>query len=77
MRNIFDELSKSPLVDSKAPKQDARELQAMLYREIGISAVAAALFMSNEMDRPADPAPTFARERLEAMPVMLRGHIAA
>lgn len=60
-----------------APVQDARELQAMLYREIGISAVASALFMANEMGRSAAPASPFARDKLDSMPALLRGHIAA
>lgn len=60
-----------------APVQDARELQAMLYREIGISAVASALFMANEMGRSAAPTSPFARDKLDSMPALLRGHIAA
>ncbi len=67
----------SPPSVQSAPVQDARELQAMLYREIGISAVASALFMANEMGRSAAPTSPFARDKLEAMPTLLRGHIAA
>ena len=45
---------KSP-ADDIAPteRQDARDLQAQLYREIGISAVAAALSFVNPPDPPA------------------------
>ncbi len=60
-----------------APVQDARELQALLYREIGISAVASALFMANEMGRASVATSAFSREKLDAMPSLLRGHIAA
>lgn len=37
------------------PKQDARDLQARLYREIGISAVAAALRFVNHPDPAKAP----------------------
>lgn len=46
-----DDLSKPP------PPHDARDLQARLYREIGISAVAAALRFVNKPDPSKAPAP--------------------
>lgn len=39
-----------------AERQDARDLQAQLYREIGISAVAAALRFINQPDPTKVPA---------------------
>lgn len=56
---------------SASPRQDARDLQARLYREIGISAVAAALRFTTQpdpapaprgVDKPADR-PHLARTR--------------
>ncbi|WP_237480545.1 hypothetical protein [Lichenibacterium dinghuense] len=41
------------MTQDPAPRQDARDLQARLYREIGISAVAAALRFTTQ----PDPAP--------------------
>lgn len=49
-----------------SPQHDARDLQARLYREIGISAVAAALHFVNQPD-PAE-APPAERE----LPFLLR-----
>jgi hypothetical protein len=45
--------------------QDARDLLARLYREIGISAVAAALQMRNEPEAP--------RAETRVLPAILRG----
>ena len=59
-------------VSAHTGHQDARDLQALLYREIGISAVAAALFMSNEMDRAPVTLSQFSREHLEKLPPVLR-----
>ena len=42
--------------DPVAPQHDARDLQARLYREIGISAVAAALRFVNQPDPGKAPA---------------------
>lgn len=42
-------------INSASPRQDARDLQARLYREIGISAVAAALRFTTQPDVPATP----------------------
>lgn len=47
--------------------QDARDLQAHLYREIGIAAVTAAL---QHRDRPAETRP---RLKVEDIPAILRG----
>ena len=55
------------------PVEDARELQAKLYREIGISAVAAALLFTT---RP-DPAPRVAIVDEKAQPGYTPRHIAA
>ena len=44
------------MTQDPAPRQDARDLQARLYREIGISAVAAALRFTTQPD-PAPRAP--------------------
>lgn len=55
------------------PVEDARELQAKLYREIGISAVAAALLFTT---RP-DPAPRAAVVDEKAQPGYTARHIAA
>ena len=55
------------------PVEDARELQAKLYREIGISAVAAALLFTT---RP-DPAPRVAIVDEKAQPGYTARHIAA
>ena len=51
---------------SRPPPHDARDLQARLYREIGISAVAAALRFVNQ----PDPAKAPAAER--EVPFLLR-----
>ena len=57
---------------SAPPRKDARDLQIQLYREIGISAVAAALRFTTQpdprpraMDKPAD-APHLGRTTLAA-----------
>ncbi|MBX9740605.1 MAG: hypothetical protein K2X62_11055 [Beijerinckiaceae bacterium] len=47
--------------------QDARDLQAHLYREIGIAAVMAAL---QHRDRPAEPR---RRLKVDDIPAILRG----
>ena len=44
----------APESAAKAETQDARDLLARLYREIGISAVAAALCVSIAKDRDCD-----------------------
>ena len=45
-----------PIDASQQKAKDARELQARLYREIGISAVAAALCSSTKPDSSKQPA---------------------
>ena len=57
--------------------QDARDLQALLYREIGVAAVAAALFSSQETDSRTEMLSDTFRERLESLPALLRSDIAA
>ena len=47
--------------------EDARDLQTKLYREIGISAVAAALRFSNQPDVPKAPVTSY------PLPGILRG----
>ena len=56
----------APKSQSSAQTLDARELQAMLYRQIGISAVAAALEV--QIDCPAEPKPVVQRD----IPPLLR-----
>jgi len=73
----FDNPLQAPQFASAAGSQDARDLQSLLYREIGISAVAAALFATHEMDRAPHLASEFSRERLENLPGVLRGERAA
>lgn len=48
--------------------EDARDLQTKLYREIGISAVAAALRFTNQPDTPPQPQVT------HPIPGVLRGN---
>ncbi|MDB5648544.1 MAG: hypothetical protein JWL62_64 [Hyphomicrobiales bacterium] len=50
------------------PVEDARALQARLYREIGISAVAAALQMRDA------PVEEYKPRSIEDIPAILRGH---
>ena len=47
-----DEMQSSSFLALDAQELDARQLQLMLYREIGIAAVAAALAISREDDKP-------------------------
>ena len=47
-----DEMQSSSFLALDAQELDARQLQLMLYREIGIAAVAAALASSREDDKP-------------------------
>ena len=51
------------------PRQDARDLLAMLYREIGISAVAAALQVDVEIARRVAAMP-----KAHPLPGVLRGN---
>ena len=51
------------------PRQDARDLLALLYREIGISAVAAALQVSIDVERRGAPMP-----KADPLPDVLRGN---
>ncbi len=64
-------LSQDPFYPHKMPqpnREDARELLTRLYRDIGISAVAAALHVTNEADRRSQPV-----RKLEDLPAILRG----
>lgn len=59
----LEDLLKRPVPQ---PTQDARDLQTMLYREIGISAVAAALNATSESRKPRE-------EPVHELPAILRG----
>ena len=54
LEGVHSPLSASQLSSSSnIGEMDARELQLMLYREIGIAAVAAALAVTREEDQPS------------------------
>ena len=64
-------LSQDPFYPHPIPqpnREDARDLLTRLYRDIGISAVAAALHVGNEAGRQPEPV-----RNIEDLPAILRG----
>ena len=61
--------TETPVAPPAAQRQDARDLLALLYREIGISAVAAALQVSIDVERRGAPMP-----KADPLPDVLRGN---
>lgn len=62
--------TKSQAPDNQPPRVDARDLLTQLYREIGLSAVAAALQMRSDKQESLQPGGV--RPRVKDVPAFLR-----